>query len=265
MAFRKKSPFFENIGKYLGIAAAIATIIPLIFYVIDVNNKNTRLIAKNSELESVVQALQPELDNLKSSYRELIIRLVMEGRVVVGELEGVLPEAELREVKSQAFSSSIPVPADIDVYFHPTGWMSDGEQKEQYFDLIYLEDYIKITYTPGPEGWVGMYWQYPENNWGQYQGRNVTKARELTFWAKGEQGSEIVEFKAGGTNDPNKEYRDSFEVSLGRQTLSSDWEEYTIALDDQDLSNVIGAFAWVASKRDNPVGATFYLKEIYFR
>ncbi len=84
----------------------------------------------------------------------------------------------------------------------------------------------------------------------------------MTFWAKGETGNEIVEFKTGGIQ--GQKYEDSFVKSLGRIKLSQSWKQYDIDITDQDLSSVIGAFVWVASKDTNPKGLTFYLKDIYF-
>ena len=109
----------------------------------------------------------------------------------------------------------------------------------------------------------GIYWQFPEDNWGEKPGRNLFEAKKLTFQAKGETGDEIVEFNTGGIQ--GLRYEDSFEKTLGRIKLSKEWKQYEIDLTDQKLSSVIGAFVFVASKDANPNGLTFYIKEIYFQ
>jgi hypothetical protein len=70
---------------------------------------------------------------------------------------------------------------------------------------------------------------------------------KVVFWAKGEHGGEILEFKAGGINNPGKKYRDSFLASTGRLPLTKEWKRYIIDLSNADLSSVIGGFAWIAS------------------
>lgn len=151
---------------------------------------------------------------------------------------------------------------NIDRYFYPSGWMGDGEEGERYIQFKRTKNYIKISYSPGEKGWGGIYWQYPENNWGNKPGRNLVNVRKLKFCAKGETGDEFVEFKSGGIF--NQRYEDSFEKSMGKIKLSIEWRLYEIDLNSQDLSNVIGAFAWIAAKCDNPKGITFYLSDIGF-
>jgi hypothetical protein len=120
---------------------------------------------------------------------------------------------------------------------------------------------VRVTYAPGDSGWAGVYWQHPANNWASAPGLNLTGAREVAFLARGEAGGEIVEFKAGGiVGGP---YPDSFEASLGSVPLAKEWHSYRIDLARENLSNVVGAFAWVASAADNgnrPI--TFYLADL---
>jgi hypothetical protein len=112
-------------------------------------------------------------------------------------------------------------------------------------------------------GWAGIYWQDPPNNWGNAKGGyDLTGAKKLTFYAKGEKGGEVVaEFKIGGMRG---EYSDSTSVSIGPVTLTPEWKQYEIDLKNEDLSLVIGGFSFVISAMENPNGATFYLDEIIF-
>lgn len=178
----------------------------------------------------------------------------------------------------RAFTEPIPIlraPFDVTLYFRPSGWMGDGggESGTEYIQLKTAsgechrsgdtDGCIKISYHPNPngEGWAGIYWQYPDKNWGDERGRKIEGAKKLVFWAKGERGGEIVEFKAGGIT--GKEYQDSFEV-VRRIRLTSDWTEYEMSLSNENLSCVIGAFAWIASRNANPEGLTFYIDEIRY-
>jgi hypothetical protein len=99
-------------------------------------------------------------------------------------------------------------------HFVPSGWM--GDINSITFDPACKEDplqgstCIKIRYQPGfGQGWAGIYWQYPENNWGDLPGYRFRGVKKLTFWARGEKGGEESEFKVGGIDSPGKPYRDS--------------------------------------------------------
>ena len=170
-----------------------------------------------------------------------------------------------------------PVPADaprIDVsnYFYPSGWMgnADAIRYQGSFPGTYRSypDSIRITYTPPPGDptWAGVYWLFPENNWGNVSTaldlQNVTK---LTFLAKGEKGGEQAEFKVGGVG-ADKPYPDSVqpEKSTGIVHLTTDWQEFTIDLTDRDLHHVVGGFCWATDTGQNPGGATIYLDDIRY-
>ena len=181
---------------------------------------------------------------------------------------------EVSTEKQEFNPMAIKAPFDVAAYFYPSGWMGDRENIYLNTDfrgkprLIILDDNsstcIKIIYSPGSRGWAGIFWQCPDSNWGEHPGKKITGATKITFWATGEKGSEVVEFKAGGIRDSKKPYHDSFEISLGRVTLTNEWRKYEITLAGQDLSSVIGAFAWVATGSANPGGVIFYLDDIRY-
>lgn len=98
---------------------------------------------------------------------------------------------------------------------------------------------MKITYSPSAPAnyhWAGIYWLYPDKNWGDYPGHYIFGADSLIFWAKGESGGEQVEFKIGGINqfpgyNQTKPYQDSCELlSTGIISLSQYWKRYAIDL-----------------------------------
>ncbi|MCU0288157.1 MAG: hypothetical protein MUF15_17400 [Acidobacteria bacterium] len=166
-------------------------------------------------------------------------------------------------------------PLNVWAKFVASGWMGDGESGTKYIQLFEackenphsVPICIKIVYKPGPKGWGGIYWQNKADNWGSFKGYDLSSAgyKKITFWARGENGGEVVEFKAGGINAPGKQYRDSFEVSMGKVVLEKTWKQYTIDLKGQDLSSVIGGFCWVASKNAVSSGQLiFYLDDIYY-
>lgn len=157
-----------------------------------------------------------------------------------------------------------------DNHFIPSGWMGD------YPDIKFNDGHpenphsgatcIKIEYLPlASQGarWAGIYWQYPENNWGTVdKSYQLSGIKKLTFWVKGEKGSEqIQEFKVGGIAG---EYGDSDSASIGPVILTVDWKQYEINLSGKDLSRIIGGFAWSTNLDVNPEGAVFYLDDIKF-
>ena len=160
--------------------------------------------------------------------------------------------------------------ADARMKFLPTGWMGDyGDVKVIMgcSDVKYNgADSIKVVYTGEAKnnaGWAGVYWQYPGNNWGKVKGMDLTGAKELSFWARGEKGGEVVsEFKMGGITG---EFSDSDSRQIGPIVLTNEWQQYTVDLTGADLSNVIGGFCWAASKENNPEGFIVYIDEIFYK
>jgi hypothetical protein len=155
-------------------------------------------------------------------------------------------------------------------HFAPSGWMGDyGDLKLNDADTespIDGRTAVKWVYNAkGAQGanWAGVYWQQPPNNWGDKPGGyDLTGFKKLTFWAKGQSGNEkISEFKVGGITG---EHGDSDSNNIGPIQLSREWKRYEIDLKGKNLTNIVGAFCWAASRDDNPQGFTFYLDEIRF-
>lgn len=157
-----------------------------------------------------------------------------------------------------------------DNHYIPSGWMGDyGDIK---FDDKAMDSpqggstSIKVVYsnnaTQGAR-WAGIYWQNPPNNWGTRPGGyDLTGAKKLTFWARGEKGGErIEEFKMGGING---EYSDSDSAGIGPVVLTTEWQQFTIDLEGKDLSSIIGGFCWATNLDVNPDGATFYIDTIRY-
>ena len=163
---------------------------------------------------------------------------------------------------------SLVLPFLVGEHFHPSGWMGDPDDIHADFyhkdcDREGDDDGLCAAFTYRPSGskrWAGIYWQHPDGNWGQEPDSPTTalvgQARRVTFWAKGETGTEKVEFKAGGLRTRI--------ASLGRVELTDSWTQHVIALEDRNFSCLIGAFVWAISADHNPRGATFYLDEIRY-
>ncbi len=157
-----------------------------------------------------------------------------------------------------------------DNHFVPSGWMGD------FTDIKFNDKHmvnphsgttsLQVVYTnKATQGarWAGVYWQNPPNNWGTRPGGyDLTGARKLTFWARGEKGGErIEEFKIGGITG---EYADSDVAGIGPVVLTTEWQQFTIDLEGKDLSSISGGFCWATNLDVNPDGATFYLDDIRY-
>ena len=125
---------------------------------------------------------------------------------------------------------------------------------------------IKFTYTgqtPQKMKWAGVFFQNPANNWGtSVGGYDITGAKRLKFFARGDKGGEAVEFKLGGVNGTT--IADSDSATTGPITLTRDWKQYEIPVDRLNLSCIFSGFAWIAESEKNPDGFVIYLDEIVY-
>ena len=114
------------------------------------------------------------------------------------------------------------------------------------------------------QGWAGAYWLARANDWGDLKpGFNLTGAHSLVFWARGDQGGEVIDaFKVGGIS--GHKYSDTDTANIGPVTLTKEWKQYTIDLTGKNLSNIVGGFAWAANAKANPKAIKFYVDNIYF-
>ncbi|KPK97001.1 MAG: hypothetical protein AMJ95_11445 [Omnitrophica WOR_2 bacterium SM23_72] len=176
--------------------------------------------------------------------------------VVLAVLALAVPGALAQQATQQAATS--------------TGWMGD------YGD-IKLNDQVaqkpqsgttcmQFSYTAKKaqgQGWAGVYWQNPANNWGTKKGGfDLTGMNKVTFWARGEKGGEAIQkFMVGGITGT---YADTANIEIGPIELTSTWKEYTINITGKDLSYISGGFGWVTTADLNPDGCTFYLDNIKY-
>ena len=187
---------------------------------------------------------------------------LMLGELIVGSA------GEVPNPKEKAVAYDIS-----DGAFVPSGWMGSAEKASpETLDPKCSEDphslpfCTKITYKAGGVGWAAFAYQFPENNWGDKPGRDLSGKgfTKVKVWARGATGREVVQFKAGGGTGDGKPHKASFEVEGDFVRLSKEWKSYTLAIKGANLSNVVSAFTIAFRETDNPAGATVYLDDIKY-
>ncbi len=158
--------------------------------------------------------------------------------------------------------------ADTKVSFVSSGWMGNN------FRLL-TRCFIKpkkgktclkliIYHQPTNQGWSGIYWQYPYNNWGQKTGSiDLSAYSKLVFWARGHKGGEIIANVIVGGIEGEKS-SDSTKVCYGLIQLSKKWKKYIIDLKDRDLSSMIGGFCLIFIDEDYSENMIIYFDDIYY-
>ena len=155
-------------------------------------------------------------------------------------------------------------------HFIPSGWMGDtGDIKMNDQSAVSPQTgstCLEFTYSAKKaqnQGWAGVYWQNPANNWGTKKGGfDLTGMTKLTFWARGAKGGEVIQkVMVGGIKGT---YPDSVNVEMGPVELTDTWKQYTVNLAGKDLTYVSGGFGWATNADLNPDGAVFYLDGIKF-
>ena len=148
--------------------------------------------------------------------------------------------------------------------YAPSGYMGDA-------DGIQTDDACRDNPKDGTtclkttfdrtKGWGGVVWQHPENDWGEVEGgMDLRGATKLTFWARGQAGSEKVKFGFGILGRDKKFYDSA--TGENEVTLTKEWKQYSFDLTQADLSRIKTAFYWSLASDGKPM--TFYLDNIRF-
>jgi hypothetical protein len=217
---------------------------------------------------------KPIVDNSSSKQRPLLGRLPDS---LDEEGQFVFAKQRSQEVAGGALTKIYDIEKGGYV---PSGWMGDAEKGTSQLQVQPMNTENphspphcqRWTYNPGSIGWAAVAWQFPENNWGDLPGKNLS-ARDYKFvsvYARGVPDKKgrfpVIQFKAGGHTSPGMQYQASFaEVSGEFVTLGPDWKEYTLDIAGKDLTNVPTAFVSVIRASENEYGATFYLDDINYR
>jgi hypothetical protein len=146
--------------------------------------------------------------------------------------------------------------------FVPAGWMGDtqsikmnpGETTQPHSGKTCL----KVEFT-GSKGWGGVTWQNPPGDWGDRPGGyDFTGAKKITFWARGENGGEVVNFEFG-TIAKSKNFGDTAKGAVPKIALTKEWKRYEIPVSG-DLTRIKTPFVWNLASPGKPV--TFYLDDV---
>ncbi|MCX5711523.1 MAG: hypothetical protein NTY47_00405, partial [Candidatus Omnitrophica bacterium] len=157
-----------------------------------------------------------------------------------------------------------------DNHYILSGWMGDyGDIKlnDQVTDNPQSgTTSVEISYSAKKaqsQGWAGVYWQNPANNWGSKKGGyDLTGMTKLSFWARGAKGGEVIQkIVIGGIKGT---YADTATVEMGPIELTDTWKQYTVNLAGKDMSSIIGGFGFVVNGDTNPEGAKFFIDNIKF-
>jgi hypothetical protein len=178
-----------------------------------------------------------------------------------------------------AGSPAAGLPLTVSTTFVPSGYMGDGATANSVVMLPLaptdpqdcggdrsppaLGVCYTVTYVPVPsgDGWAGIYWQYPANNWGAMSGLAIPSgATQVTVWAKGAAGGEILTLVAGGIQTSTMAHEDTFKADTVA-TLTTSWAEYTIML-PSTYGPVLGGFAWSMTAPMGGASAGFSIDSI---
>ena len=153
--------------------------------------------------------------------------------------------------------------ADSAQSYIPAGWM--GDTKAIKLDPLCSEQphsgktCLRCDFTTN-KGWGGVVWQSPAQDWGDRAGGfDLTGAKRLTFWAKGEKGGEVIDFKFG-ILARDKRFFDTGHGGLEKVSLTKEWRQYEIPLGKQDLTRIKTGFVWNLASSGEPI--TFYLDDV---
>jgi len=146
----------------------------------------------------------------------------------------------------------------------PSGWMGD-------FRSLTMEagsreqprsgpSCMKFTYDR-PDGWTGVVWQDPPNDWGDHAGGfELSGATRLVFWVRGAVGGERVKF-GFGIIPKDKACHDT--ATAEREVmLTRAWKRVEINLEGRSLRRVKSGFWWTLAGQGAPV--SFFLDDVRY-
>jgi hypothetical protein len=161
-----------------------------------------------------------------------------------------------------------PIPFAVDTYYAPSGYMGDGETPGGVVDSPECPERAgeqkglchRVTWKPGTAGWSGIFWQYPDGNWGAAEGHEIEPgATRISFWAWGEKGDEKVSFFAGIPDV------DGFHVEITDVPLTTEPAQYFMKLGEATYGKVVGAFGWSSGASDGSTPVVFTIDDIQWQ
>jgi hypothetical protein len=156
------------------------------------------------------------------------------------------------------------LPFAVDDWYGPSGYMGDGENVGAITDSqtclpsrpsTWIGNCHRYTWTPSGTAWAGVYWQYPDGNWGDSPGLTLPSgATAISFQAWGATGNEKVDFMVGMMAV------DGFEIKQTEVALTTTPTRYTLPIAGTSYAKVVGGFGWVAKEATAPM--TFGIDDI---
>jgi hypothetical protein len=146
--------------------------------------------------------------------------------------------------------------------YMPSGWM--GNTKSLKFDPACPikphsgQTCIKIEYT-ATDQWAAIAWQHPETDFGDKPGGwNLTGAKHLSVWLRGETGREKVTIEFGILGK-DKKFPDTAKGKLENVALSTEWRQFRLDVTGKDLTRIKTGL--VISLRGEGKPTTIYLDD----
>ena len=153
------------------------------------------------------------------------------------------------------------LPLAVDDWFGPSGYMGDGESglidagECSMRSAGALGRCHRFRWTRGEKGWAGVFWQYPDGNWGSVEGLQIPAgATGVAFEAWGETGEEVVTFGVGMGDV------DGFAVELPAVALTTTPTSYLLDLTAVEYEQVVGGFVWTST--GDRAETVFYIDNI---
>lgn len=149
--------------------------------------------------------------------------------------------------------------------FVPTGWMGNAKamklDEKSQANPHSGQTCLKFEFHAN-EGWGGIVWQSPPHDWGDKPGGwDITGAKHLSFWARGETGGEVASFQLGILG-ADKKYADSANAKLENVALTTKWQQFRINLSGKNLSRIKTGFVINVASPGKPL--TIYLDDIFY-
>jgi hypothetical protein len=181
-----------------------------------------------------------------------------------------MPDTAMSTCMPAPNADTLPFAVDVLAKYIPSGWEGDMSGLTMPNDPTCsgnrsspsaLGNCHPVTYQPlaagvGVQGWAGVLWQHPLNNWGTAAGYAIPAgATKVSFWARGQLGGEIVSFLVGFAVTPTTAAPcfDHVSASLSNQVLTTAWTHYTIPLGGQSYApGVIVPFGFVLAAAGQP-------------
>jgi hypothetical protein len=165
-------------------------------------------------------------------------------------------------------------PFPIDGNFVPSGWMGDAEDPDGPLSYrVSREDPAseptceEWSYDPakdGAQGWVAVAYQFPDKNWGDQRGKDLSNKgyTRIGFRARAVSGHPILVVRAGGHTRPGAPHPASFETDAEVIALRPEWTFHELPVGD--LSNIVTALAFSLRRADCDGKVVICLDDIAF-